>query len=371
MLCLLSIVAMITATTALAADLPFYIGTYTGKSGSQGIYAGSIDSETGKLGPIRLAAEAVNPSFLALSPDGAHLYAAMEEKGGAVGAFKVGKDGSLTLLHRRESGGNGACHVSVDPSGRCVFVANYGSGSIASFPIVADGSLGERASFIQLTGSGPNASRQKSPHAHAIYADAASRFVYVCDLGTDKVWIYALDPATGALTPVEPASASVPAGGGPRHLALHPGGHFAYANNEMGNSVTAFARNPATGVLSPLQTLPTLPLEANGLNFSTAEIFCHPTGKWLYVSNRGHDSIAVFAIAEDGRLTFLEAPPAGVKTPRGFAIDPSGRWLVVGGQDDHRITVLKIDPATGRLTATSESAEVGAPVCVVFAPQRE
>ncbi len=187
-------------------------------------------------------------------------------------------------------------------------------------------------------------------------------------MGTDKIWIFSLDPATASLDAAEPAFGSVPAGGGPRHLALGPGERFAYVNNEMGNSVTAFSRDAETGALTPIQTLSTLPPEAREAGGKTSGIFCHPSGKWLYVSNRGHDSIAVFAIGADGRLEFVEAAPAGVKTPRGFGIDPAGRWLVAGGQDDHRIVVLAIDQATGRLTPTGESAEVGAPVCVTFLP---
>ena len=355
-------------TAAKAADATFYLGTYTRPGKSQGIYVGKLDTETGRLGPLVLAAEAKNPSFVALSPNGKFLYAAMEADGGAVGAFVVQSDGTLRALNQASTGGAGACHVWVDATGRTVLAANYGGGSVAAFPAKPDGSLGERSAFVQFTGTGPDKSRQDKPHAHAIYTDAANRFVYSPDLGTDNVWIFKLDAAKSTLTATEPPSGKVPPGAGPRHFAIHPNGKLAYANNEMGLSVTAFSRDPATGALKEIQTVPTVPDGTPPAGVSTAEIFCHPTGKWLYVSNRGHDTIAVHAIAGDGKLTRIENAPAGVKVPRGFGIDPSGRWLIAGGQDDNRIAVHKIDPATGKLTATGETAEVGSPVCVLFAP---
>ena len=361
----LALVATLTAST-VAADVTFYLGTYTKSGKSKGIYIGKLDAETGKLGPVELAGEAKSPSFVALSPDGKSLYASMEDGGGAVGAFAVQPDGKLKSLNSQPSGG-GACHVWVDATGKTVFTANYGGGSIAAFRLQPDGSLGDRSAFVQFEGSGPNKGRQDKPHGHAIYTDAANRFVYSCDLGTDNVWIFKLDAAAGTLTPANPPSGKVPPGAGPRHLALHPNGKFAYVNNEMGLSVTAFSRDEASGALTELQTLPTVPEGTDRTGVSTAEIFTHPTGKWLYVSNRGHDTIAVYAIGGDGRLTYLENAAALVKVPRGFAIDPSGRWLITAGQNDDRIAVLKIDQATGRLTATEQSAEVGAPVCVLFA----
>jgi 6-phosphogluconolactonase len=360
--------AVAMAVSAAAADSIFYLGTYTKTGRSHGIYVGRIDLETGKLGAIELAAAAKSPSFLALSPDGKNLYAALEDGGGAVGAFSVQPDGRLAAMNTQPSGGAGACHVWVDSAGKLVFTANYGGGSIATFRREADGSLGERTAFVQFEGTGPNKQRQDRPHAHSIYTDAANRFVYACDLGTDKVWIFQLGLEKGTLTPVtNPAFGEVPPGAGPRHLALHPNGKFAYANNELGLSVTTFSRDAESGALTALQTLPTLPAGANATGVSTAEIFVHPTGKWLYVSNRGHDTIATYAIGADGKLTWIEAAPSLVKVPRGFGIDPSGKWLIAAGQDDDRIAVLKIDAETGKLTATDQGAEVGSPVCVLFA----
>lgn len=365
---LLSVVlfAMLSSVSP-AGDALFFLGTYTAKSTSEGIYTGKLDTETGKLSPIALAAKVSDPSFLAVSPDGGFLYAAMQSEN-KVGAFAIGADGKLTALNQRPSGGDHPCHVWVDATGKNVLVANYSGGSIAIFPTQADGSLGERTEFVQFLGSGRDPQRQDKPHAHSIYTDAANKFVYACDLGTDNVWTFAFDAAKGTLTPAPSIAGQVPPGSGPRHLAIHPGGRFAYACNEMGMTTTAFARDPASGALTAMQTLPTLPEGADPAGGKTAEIFCHPTGNWLYVSNRGPDTIATYAIGADGKLTWIEAAHAFVKVPRGFAIDPTGKWLLVGGQEDSRLAVLKIDSATGKLTPIDQVAEVGAPVCVLFAP---
>lgn len=360
-------IAVLMTASALAADATFYLGTYTKSGKSKGIYVGKLNTETGKLGALELAGEAKSPSFVALSPNGKFLYAALEDGGGSVGAYAVGAEGKLTALNSMPCG-DGTCHVWVDATGKHVLGANYGGGSIAVFQTKPDGSLAERSAFVQFEGSGPNPTRQKKPAGHSIYTDAANRFVYSCDLGTDNVWIFKLDAEKGALSPASPPSGKVPPGAGPRHFALHPGGKFAYVNNEMALSVTAFARDPESGALTALQTLPTMPANAERKGASTAEIFVHPIGKWLYVSNRGHDTIAVYAIGADGKLTAVENAPAQVKVPRGFGIDPTGKWLITAGQNDDRIAVLKIDPTTGKLSATDQSAEVGSPVCVLFAP---
>lgn len=363
--------ALVTMTaSAVAVDATFYLGTYTKNGRSKGIYVGKLDTESGRLGEIQLAGEAKSPSFVALSPDRKFLYASIEDGGGAVGAFAVNADGTLKPLNTQPSGGAGACHVWVDATSRNVLTANYGGGSIAVFRANPDGSLGERTAFVQFEGSGPDKGRQKGPHAHSIYTDASNRFVYSCDLGTDNVWVFDFEAGKGTLTAANPPSGKVPPGEGPRHFALHPNGKFAYVNNEMGLSVTAFSRDPATGALTGIQTLPTLPEGAERKGASTAEICIHPTAKWLYVSNRGHDSIAVYAIGADGKLTWIENAPAQVKIPRGAGIDPTGRWLVTAGQSGDRIAVLKIDVTTGRLSPTGQSAEVGSPVCVLFAPAK-
>ena len=360
---------LLASVCAYAATAEFYIGTYTKPGGSRGIQRGSLDTETGELKLLGLAAEAKNPSFLAVHPNGKFLYSAIEDGGGAVGAFAVEKDGTLRHLNNESSKGAGNCFVTVDPSGRNVLAANYGGGSVASIPIREDGSIAPASAFVQHTGHGANPARQKGPHAHAIYVNGA--FAYACDLGTDDVFVYRFDAAKGTLSPNDPPSGKVPPGGGPRHLAFHPKGGFAYANNEITCSVTVFAHDAAKGTLSALQTISTLP-EGYAITpkDSTAEIFCHPSGRFLYVSNRGHDSIAVFAIGDDGKLAPVQNAPANVKEPRGFALSPDGGWLIAAGQNSNSLASHKVDPATGKLTAAATVADIGAPVCVVFALPR-
>ncbi|HEX8297063.1 MAG TPA: beta-propeller fold lactonase family protein, partial [Chthoniobacteraceae bacterium] len=243
--------AAIAFTTAMtlsthAAEVTFYLGTYTKSGKSQGIYQGKLDTETGRLGTVELAGEAKDPSFLALTPRGDFLYAALEEGGGSVGAFAVEAQGKLRALNTLPCG-PGTCHVWVDPTGSKVLAANYSGGSVAVFGTKADGSLGERTGFVQLEGRGPDPVRQQKPFGHAIYTDAENRFVYVCDLGTDSVWVFQFDPEKGTLNPAASGPGKVPPGAGPRHLAIHPSGRFLYAANELGLSVTTFARDPGTG----------------------------------------------------------------------------------------------------------------------------
>ncbi len=351
-----------------AAEAPFYVGTYTKKDGSKGIYRYVLDLDTGKVSGGGLAAEAKNPSFLAIHPGGKFLYAATEGATGEASAFAIQPDGALKLLNTQSAKGNGTCHIIVDPAGRNVLVANYGSGTVAVLPIQADGSLGEAASFNQHTGSSSDPARQKGPHAHSIYVDPAAKFVYACDLGTDKVHGYKFDATKGVITPDETATGKVAPGSGPRHLALHPTQDTAYVINEMLSTITAFRRDPATGALSSIHTVSTLPADFTGKS-STAEIFVHPNGKYLYGSNRGHDSIAVFAISSDGQLALASHAPAGVKVPRSFGLDPSGQWLLAAGQDSNTMAVFKIDAGSGKLTPTGQTLEVGAPVCIMFTPR--
>jgi len=362
-----AILVIVSAMSASSETVRFYIGTNTRENGSRGIYSGLLDTDTGALSGIELAAEAPNPSFVTLAPDGKTLYAALEAKGGAVGAFRVEADGKLSALNTASSGGDGACHVSVDRAGKHVFVANYGGGNISALAIAPDGSLGASTAFVQFSGSGPHPGRQKKSYGHAIYSDAGDNFVYACDLGSDKVWSFQFDKDVGTLTATPQGAGQVPPGGGPRHLAIHPNGRFAYANNEMGLSVTTFRRDPATGELTAAGTVPTsekLTGPVDGV--TTSEIICHPNGKWLYVSSRGDDIIAVYAIADDGSLTLTENAPAGVQIPRGMGMDPSGKWLVVGGQKDNRLTTLKIDQTTGKLTPSGSTVEAQTPICIIF-----
>lgn len=351
-----------------------YFGTYTsGKS--KGIYVSRFDTASGKLSAPELAAETTNPSFVAIHPSHRFLYAVGElsgKKGGAVSAFAIDpQSGKLTLLNQQSSVGVGPCFVAVDKAGKNALVANYGGGSVAALPIQSDGRLAEASSFIQHTGSSVNPKRQKGPHAHSINLDAANHFAFTPDLGLDKVLIYKFDSAKGTLTPNNPPFASVAPGSGPRHFAFHPSGRFAYVINEINCTMTAFSYDAKRGELKELQTLSTLPQGESVLPaYSTAEVRVHPSGKFLYGSNRGHDTIAVFAIDEStGKLVPIEHVPTQGKIPRNFGIDPTGGWLLAAHQSSDNVVVFRIDQKTGRLTPTGQSIEVGAAVCVKFMTQ--
>ena len=255
----------------------------------------------------------------------------------------------------------------VDPAGKNVLVANYSGGSVACLPLNADGTLRPASAFVQHTGSSVNPARQKAPHAHGIYTDPANRFVFVPDLGLDQVKIYRFDPEKGTLTPNDPAFASVSPGAGPRHFAFDPKGRFGFVINEMVCTMTAFRYEPATGRLSEIHTVSTLPEGvAVQPSYSTAEVFAHPNGRFLYGSNRGHDTIAVFSIDGQGRLKLVENEPSLAKIPRGFGIDPTGKYLIAGGQSSDTAHVFRIDQINGRLEPTGQSVSVGSPVCVEF-----
>lgn len=377
--CFLSTLTLM-ATLSVAWTLPsqaqdhlVYVGTYTGgKSSSKGIYVYGFDTTSGKLTPMGVAAETSRPSFLAIHPSKKYLYAVAELDGkqGGVASFALDSTtGKLTLINKQPSQGSGPCHVNVDATGKVLLVANYGSGHVASYAIKDDGSIGEAVSVIQQ-GPASNVNekgRQKGPHAHSFYPSPDNRFALSCDLGSDRVFVYHLDAATGELKANEAGSANVPPGGGPRHFAFHPNGQFGYACNELTMTVTAFSYDEQAGALKPLQTISTLPEGANGEGSSTAETLVHPSGKFVYVSNRTHDSLALFTVDEStGKLTFVEAAPSVVAIPRNFNIDPSGKWLIAAGQDSHDIVVFAIDQATGKLSPTGERHEVGAPVCIKF-----
>jgi 6-phosphogluconolactonase len=351
-----------------------YIGTYTGGK-SLGIYLSRFDPQTGRLTAPELAAQTPNPTFLALHPNGRFLYAADEisdfhgKPEGAVAAFSVdATSGKLTLLNQESSSGAGPCHLAVDRTGKCVLVANYGSGSIAALPVREDGRLGGPGVFIQHHGTSVNPQRQSGPHAHFITPDAGNEFALACDLGLDKVFVYRMDPTRPALAPNDPASCSVKPGSGPRHLAFHPNGRFLCLINEMGSTLTSYAYDPHRGELKEVQTVSTLPQDFHAEN-TCAEVQIHPSGKFVYGSNRGHDSIAVISLEPNtGRLKFVECQSTQGKTPRHFALAPDGRWMLVENQDSDNIVVFRVDPSTGRLKPTGETLEISKPVCVVFLP---
>lgn len=368
---LLLVLSFALGIMSCSAQTPVYFGTYT-REDSKGIYRSTLDESTGQIPAPVLAVEVGNPSFLAFDPAQNFAYSVSEiaehdgKKTGAVSSFRLEGNGSLTLLNQQPSGGVGPCHVSVDPSGKAVMIANYGGGSCSSFPVAPDGSLRPAASVHQHAGSSVNPRRQAGPHAHSIQTDLSGRRAYVPDLGLDKIFIYRLDPSTGSLTPNEPAFVSTPPGGGPRHLAFHPNGRFAYANLEMGNRVLAFSLDPQSGALSQLQDLSTLPPEFQGEN-TTAETLVHPSGQFVYVSNRGHDSIAAYSVdLQTGHLRFIECVPSGGQMPRNFGITPSGRILLAAHQKSNNVVSFFIHPQSGRLTPAGHEVRISSPVCVRF-----
>jgi len=348
-----------------------FVGTYTSKTDSKGIYAYEFDAETGKLSLKGVAAETPDPSFVLIHPSGKYAYAANEgEKKSMVTSFAIdAKSAKLTQLNQLPALGQSPCHLSFDKTGKYLFVANYSSGSIAAFPILPDGRLGEHTAMVQHRGSGPNKRRQEGPHAHWIAASPDNHFVLVADLGLDEILVYRFDAAKGTLTPNDPPFTKLAPGAGPRHGVFAPSGKFLYVVSELNSTVTAFAYDAAKGALGEgLQVVPMLPKDFHGEN-SPAEIAILPDGKWLFASNRGHDTIAVFAVdPSSGMLRPAGEFPSGGKEPRHFAIDPTGRFLLAENQNSNSIVVFRIDPATGALTQVSKTDGVPAPVCLAFMP---
>jgi 6-phosphogluconolactonase len=367
---LFSGIATAQANPAAAAGKNYllYVGTYT-KGESKGIYVFRYSSASGETMPLGLAAETVNPSFLTIDSHGKFLYAVNEvsdHKGaasGAVTAFSIDHtSGKLSRLNEIASRGADPCYIAFDKTGKYLLVANYTGGNIAVFPVQSDGRVGEASAFVQHSGSSVNKQRQEGPHAHWIETTADNRFAIAADLGLDKLLVYRFDQARGALTPNDPAFAAVERGAGPRHVAFARNEKFAYSVNELGSTVTAFTFDVAHGVLHSFQTISTLPKGFSGEN-DTAEIHVHPSGRFLFASNRGHDSIAVFSIDKaSGRLTSAGDFSTEGKTPRNFEIDPGGSRLLVANQDSGNIVMFRIDPNTGALKASGQVLHVPSPV---------
>jgi 6-phosphogluconolactonase len=330
---------------------------------------------SGRLSDKALAAKLKNPSFLAIHPDGKHLVAVSEVESmngqptGGVSSFSLHPStGLLTPINAQATGGGTPCHISIDSAGTTVLTANYGGGSVATLPI-ADGKLAPVASIIQHQGSSVNRQRQEGPHAHSINVDAGNRFAVAADLGTDQVFIYRLDAKTSTIQPNEPAFVRLPAGSGPRHFAFHPGGKYAFTNGELTSTLTSMRYDADRGALEVVETLSTLPEGYDGKDNTTAEVVAHPSGKFVFVSNRGHDSVAVFSFDErTGKLSTKGQVKTQGRVPRNFAVDPSGRFLLAANQDSGTVVVFEIDQATGDLKATGAQEEVPMPVCVRFVP---
>jgi 6-phosphogluconolactonase len=371
---LLAAAGFLLPPVALAAkgEYLMYVGTYT-RGPSKGIYAYKFDSTSGKLTSLGLAAETSNPSFVAVHPNQRFLYSVSElpdgsaDSGGAVSAFSIDHaTGKLTFLNRQSSKGGAPCHLNVDKTGRSLIVVNYGTGSTAVFPVKPDGSLGEPSSFIQHQGgSGANKQRQSGPHAHSVNITKNNKYAVVADLGLDKVLVYRFDPVRGVIEPNNPPSAGVAPGSGPRHFNFHPSQKYGYVINEMAATVTAFRFDAGKGTLTEIQTLSTVPGGTNPKGNTTAEVLVHPSGKFLYGSNRGHNSIAMFRIGSDGKLTHLGNESTQGEIPRNFAIDPTGRFLLAENQNSNSIVIFRIG-ADGRLTPTGDKVEQPFPVCIRF-----
>jgi 6-phosphogluconolactonase len=365
---------LVPALRAEKDEYLLYVGTYT-RGTSKGIYAYRFRPSKGRAATIGLAAETENPSFLAVHPNQRYLYAVNEvadfEGGnGSVSAFSIDrKSGRLTFLNKASSRGGDPCHVTIDRSGKWLIAANYGSGSVAVLPIEKDGELGPAVSLMRHSGSGKDPRRQEGPHAHSVNLSPDHRILLVSDLGLDKVMIYRWDAATGRLETNRPPFAKLSPGSGPRHLAFHPTGRWVYQINELNSTITAFAYDAESGSLQDKGTVSTLPRGFTGIN-STAEVQVHPNGRFVYGSNRGHDSIAVFAIQGDqGMLEPVQYVSTRGKTPRQFAIDPTGNYLLVANQDSDEVVLFRVNRENGTLAPTGTVLRAPMPVCVVFVPR--
>jgi 6-phosphogluconolactonase len=350
-----------------------YVGGYSSPT-SKGIYGYRYDANSASFTPLVLSAAVHNPSWIVTDPQHRTLYAVSEignagNENAYISSFSIdAKTGSLTFLNKMDSGGGGACHLVVDKTGKILFVANYGSGSVASFEILPDGSIGKQTGFDQHAGSGIDRVRQKGPHAHSVVLSSDNRFLFVPDLGTDRIMIYKVDAAKKTFTPNDPASASVRAGLGPRHMVFGVGDKFAYVVCEMGSSVAVFSYDRPSGILTPVQTIANLPPDFKGED-NSAEVQVDRTGHFLYASNRGNDSLTIFGIDQSkGTLTKLGLTPSQGKIPRNFAIDPAGRHLLVANQKSDDIVVFAVDQKSGALTLTEGKLNMYSPVCILFVP---
>lgn len=360
-----ALLTMQTFSGTMAIDA--YFGTYTQKTKSEGIYHARLDTGTGKLSAPELAVKTADPSFIEIHPNGKFIYAVTENNGGAIRAFAIDQETKkLKLLNERSSGGSCPCHIAISSNGKFLFAANYTSGSATVIPINADGTLAEPSSIVKHSGSSINQDRQQEPHVHSVNLSPDDRFAFAADLGIDKIIIYKLNQDTGRLEANTPAFAKVKPGAGPRHFTFHPDGKFAYVINELDETITAYAYNAQSGALTEIQQISTLPDGFKGINWC-AEVRVHPNGKFLYGSNRGHDSIVIYRIdPEKGTLKLSGFQNAGIKNPRNFCLDPSGNFCVVANQDSNTICVFRVNPETGMLEPVGSPITVETPTCVRF-----
>lgn len=367
---------LLTESTQGADQFRVYVGTYTRGSDSQGIYQLSMDSQTGKLSLVNVTENVENPSFLAIHPNQKYLYAVNEvrdfqgQKSGAVSAFSIDpQSGNLTFLNQQASQGGDPCHLVVDATGKYVLVANYGGGNICSLPLLKNGTLKESTSFVQHKGSSVNPARQKAPHAHSINLDSQNSHAIVADLGIDQLRVYQFNAEDGSLTPNPVPGFKLPPGAGPRHFTFHPSGKWGYVINELNLTVTAMNYDAKTGTFEEIQTISTVPPGTDLKGNSTAEVQVHPSGRFLYGSNRGPNTLAMYRIDEQtGKLTSIGFQPTGGAMPRNFKIDPSGTFLLAANQNTDNIVVFRIDQKTGLLQPTGHEIQVPKPVCIKFIP---
>jgi len=361
---------LLCAASISAEKVSLWIGTSTPRDGqSKGIYRAVLDLQSGVLTTPDLAAEIADPGFVALHPNGQRLYSLCElpsRQGSGVAAFEISADKtSLKLLNTQPIGDGGAAHLTVDRSGRVLFTAQYGGGSVAAFPIAADGTISPRTALVEHEGAGPNQARQREPHPHWVGTDPANRFLFVPDLGIDQVVIYRMDLEHARIE--RHGSVRTPAGAGPRHMKFHPTGKYAFVLNELQLSITLFRYDPEAGALSVLQTISTLPDSLREMPNSASEIRIHPGGQFVYAANRGHDSIAAFRFdPATEKLAFLEHESIRGSWPRNFNLDPTGRWLLAAGRNSNTISVFRIDPQSGGLIYTGKSVHCPTPICIEF-----
>ena len=349
-----------------------YIGTYTSGE-SEGIYQCSFNPKTGELSGLKIAAKKKNPSFLTISPDRKFLYCVNEtmnykgKPGGSVSAFSIDPvNNSLQFINDQSSKGGAPCHIITDKTGRFVLTANYMGGNVAVYPVNSDESIGNPTSIVQHKGSGKNPDRQEAPHAHSVILDSSNKYAFVSDLGIDKIMIYEFNSKTGILTPANIPWVNLQPGAGPRHFTFHPSGEYAYVINELNSTISSFSYESKDGKLTEIQTITTLPVNFEGNN-SCADIHISPSGKYLYGSNRGHNSIVWYYIDEtSGKLTLIGFESTLVETPRNFTIDPSGTFLLVANQNTNTIVTFRIDTQTGKLNFTENMLSVPSPVCIKF-----
>jgi 6-phosphogluconolactonase len=349
-----------------------YVGTYTEDGRTDGIHLVRMDTRSGKLRLVSSVNAGPNPSFLTLHPNGRVLYAVNEvdkyngKASGAVSAFAIASDtGALTRRNEQPSEGGGPCFVSVDRSGRVVLVANYDGGSVALLPIEADGSVAPASQVVKHTGKGPNADRQEAAHAHCIIADPSNRFALSADLGADRVFVYRLDVEGKSLRHVEGGDGVMRPGAGPRHIAFHPTLPLVFVANELDSTVATLRFDAERGALTPLDVHSTVPAKWTGTNYP-ADIHIAPSGRTLYVSNRGHNSLAVFSVSSSGALALEQVVSTDGDWPRNFTLDPTGRWVLVANQKSGSVVVFSRDQKSGRLTPTRERIALPSPVCLRF-----